>query len=105
MRSPRGAARSRHGCVTRTPMVRGRMAMALLRHPNACGEVPHVSWFFRFTDVAVVTLVNNAVYWEPLEEALECCPEPTALDAEVEFREPAQPGPALLMRGDDGMLW
>jgi acyl-ACP thioesterase len=46
--------------------------------------------------------VNNAAYWEPVEEHLG---EPESLDAEIEFREPAQPGPARVLRGRDGTSW
>jgi hypothetical protein len=40
-----------------------------------------------------------------LEETLARGPEPESLDAEVEFREPAQPGTAVVLRENDGMLW
>jgi acyl-ACP thioesterase len=83
----------------------GRKVKARLRHPNPGGDEPHAPWFFRATDADLAEHVNNAAYWEPLEEALAEGAEPPSLDAEVEFREPAQPGPALLVRGNDGMLW
>jgi len=40
---------------------------------------------------------------EPLERELAGT-EPDAIDAEVEFRDPAQAGPARILRGDQG-LW
>jgi len=82
----------------------GRRVKARLRHPNPVGDEQSAAWFFRATDADVAAHVNNAAYWEPLEELLADA-EPAALDAEIEFREPAQPGPVLFLRGDDGMHW
>ena len=43
--------------------------------------------------------VNNTRYWAPLEEEFLSGSEPEAFDAEVEHREPAQPGEAVLIGG------
>jgi acyl-ACP thioesterase len=83
----------------------GRKVKARLRHPNPAGDERSTSWFFRASDADVAAHVNNAAYWEPLEELLAARPEPQTLDAEIEFREPAQPGPALLLQGQNGSLW
>lgn len=80
----------------------GRKVKARLRHPNPTGDEPAEDWFFRKTDVDVADHVNNAAYWAPVEETLS---EPDAFDAEIEFREPAQPGSARVARGADGTLW
>ncbi|HEX4717300.1 MAG TPA: acyl-ACP thioesterase domain-containing protein [Thermoleophilaceae bacterium] len=83
----------------------GRKVKARLRHPNPAGDEPSTPWFFRATDADVAAHVNNAVYWEPLEELVAAGPEPEELDAEIEFREPAQPGPAQVLRSENGSLW
>jgi acyl-ACP thioesterase len=84
----------------------GRKVKARLRHPNPAGDEPHANWFFRATDADVAEHVNNAAYWEPLEESLAAGPDPESLDAEIEFREPAQPGTVLLLRDASGpMMW
>ena len=79
----------------------GRKVTARLRHPNPSGGEPTGGWFFRATDLDVAEHVNNAAYWEPVEETLT---DPQSLDAEIEFREPAQPGHVALIQGD-GVLW
>ena len=48
--------------------------------------------------------INNSHYWTPLEEELAAGPEPAAIDAEVEFRDPAMPGEVAVVR-DDGSMW
>jgi acyl-ACP thioesterase len=83
----------------------GRKVKARLRHPSPAQDAERSPWFFRATDADVAAHVNNAAYWEPFEELLAAGRgEPESLDAEIEFREPAQPGPALLLQAD-GMLW
>jgi acyl-ACP thioesterase len=56
-------------------------------------------WHFRRVDTDVADHVNNAVYWEVLEEELlQSAPDPLlAVDAELEFRDGAQPGQAHWM--------
>jgi acyl-ACP thioesterase len=57
------------------------------------------SWTFRRTDTDLADHVNNAAYWEPLEEELLASDaEPSEIDAELEFRTPAQPGRVRLLR-------
>jgi len=80
----------------------GRRVKARLRHPNPAGDESRTPWFFRVADLDMADHVNNAAYWEPLEETLG---EPEAVDAEIEFREPAAAGPAVLLRGADGTRW
>lgn len=80
----------------------GRRVKAQLRHPNPDGTEPTTPWFFRRADADIADHVNNAAYWQAVEESLE---DPDSIDAEIEFREPAQPGPARLVRGQEGVLW
>jgi acyl-ACP thioesterase len=80
----------------------GRKVKARLRHPNPSGDESAREWFFRRSDADVADHVNNAAYWEAIEETLG---EPEQLDAEIEFREPAQPGPVRVLSGTDGVTW
>jgi acyl-ACP thioesterase len=80
----------------------GRKVKARLRHPNPPGGEEAAPWFFRRTDADVADHVNNAAYWEPIEERIG---DPECIDAEIEFREPAQPGNARILRGLDGTTW
>jgi acyl-ACP thioesterase len=72
-----------------------------LRHlrPEA-GEATHLfDWRFRRVDTDVADHVNNAAYWELLEEELLAGPAPLeTVDAEIEFRDGAQPGMASYLR-------
>ena len=82
----------------------GRRIKARLRHPMPGPDADRAPWVFRGTDTDIADHVNNAAYWEPLEERLLAGPEPTSLDAEIEFRAPAQPGPVdVLTEGE--RLW
>jgi acyl-ACP thioesterase len=76
-----------------------------LTHPrpesDAAGSAPErlSDWVFRRTDTDLADHVNNAAYWEPLEdELLAGESEPSELDVEVEFRTPAQPGRVRFLR-------
>lgn len=83
----------------------GRRIKARLRHPSPNGAETRAPWFFRAADADIADHVNNAAYWEPFEELLAAGgADPESIDAEIEFREPAQPGAALLVHSD-GMLW
>lgn len=60
-------------------------------------------WAFRTTETDVADHVNNAAYWHPLEHELLTGsePEPDAIDVEIEFRAPAQPGPKRVLSSGD----
>jgi acyl-ACP thioesterase len=81
----------------------GRKVKARLRHPAPPDDAEAGSWRFRVTDMDVADHINNAAYWEPLEESLSAGPDPDAFDAEIEFREPAQPGEVTLLTNARGM--
>ena len=73
--------------------VGGRKVLARLRHPRPEQIEAESEWDFRRTDVDIADHINNAAYWEPLEDELLNGPkELTQIDAELEFRAPAQPG-------------
>jgi acyl-ACP thioesterase len=70
-----------------------RTVPARLRHPRPEQVEAERPWQFRRTEADLADHVNNSAYWEPLEdELLAAGGELTAVDAEVEFRAPAQPG-------------
>ncbi len=77
----------------------GRKVTARLRHPAPPdGADPGMPWVFRATDTDLAAHVNNAVYWEPLEEELLLAgADPEQLDVEIEYRNAAQPGPAQVL--------
>jgi acyl-ACP thioesterase len=82
----------------------GRRVNARLRHPSP-GDADHaMRWTFRATECDLAEHINNAAYWEPLEEELLGGEEPETIDAEMEFRTPAQPGEKLVLR-DGRRLW
>jgi acyl-ACP thioesterase len=83
---------------------RGREANVRLRHPEPPGDAERSRWFFRATEMDPAGHINNSHYWTPLEEDLAAGAEPAAIDAEVEYRDPALPGEAVLLR-DGTSLW
>ena len=82
----------------------GRRARARLRHPaEPPPDAPVVPWRFRAADLDLAGHVNNAVYWQVLEEELVAV-EPRGLDAEIEHRAAADAGEATVAAAD-GMRW
>jgi acyl-ACP thioesterase len=70
----------------------GREVKARLRHPGPPQDAASRPWHFRATELDVADHINNAAYWAVLEDELLAGPEPAAIDVELEFRTPAQPG-------------
>ena len=71
-----------------------RRVTARLRHPlpPAAGGSGS-EWTFRATESDIADHINNAAYWQPLEEELlQHDAEPGPVDIELEYRAPAQPG-------------
>jgi acyl-ACP thioesterase len=87
------------------PSAAGRHVRARLRHrgepPDGAAAAP---WRFRAADLDLAGHVNNAVYWQALEEDLAGDGAPEPLDAEIEHRAPADVGEAALLRAGN-MLW
>jgi acyl-ACP thioesterase len=82
----------------------GRRVCARLRHPAAPPpRAPVRPWRFRAADLDLAGHVNNAIYWQVLEEELVPA-EPPALDAEIEHRAAADAGEAVVAE-DGGMRW
>jgi acyl-ACP thioesterase len=77
----------------------GRTVRARLEHddpPASGGE--RRPWPLRFADFDVLGHVNNAAYWFPVEEELARRREVRApLRAELEYRQPIEPGDAVDM--------
>ncbi|MGH2872096.1 MAG: acyl-ACP thioesterase domain-containing protein, partial [Solirubrobacteraceae bacterium] len=79
-----------------------RRVTARLRHPGPPGIDSATPWQFRATECDVAGHVNNAAYWQPLEEELiSDGREPERIDAEIEFRTPSQPGRKLVVASGD----
>ncbi len=78
-----------------------RRVSARLRHrPPSADTVAGAgtTWTFRATECDIADHVNNAAYWQPLEEELLAFPDPERLDVELEYRTPAQPGAKRVLR-------
>lgn len=91
------------------PSVVDRRVSARLRHPTPNGGADREetsSWTFRRTECDIADHVNNAAYWQPLEEELLAGPEPdpAGIDAEIEYRTPAQAGDHRL-RSEGDWRW
>jgi acyl-ACP thioesterase len=83
----------------------GRDANVRLRHPEPPEGAERSSWIFRAVDIDAAGHVNNSHYWAVIEEELAGVGDaPEAIDAEVEYREPAQAGEAVVLR-DGEMAW
>ncbi len=76
----------------------GRRVTARLRHPQPDGAGERLSWTFRATELDIAGHINNSAYWQPVEEELLAGADPERVDAELEFRTPAQPGEKVLVR-------
>lgn len=71
----------------------GRRMKARLEHPDPPAAAPRRPWPLRFTDFDVLAHVNNAAYWEAVEEALAERRDLRApLRAEVEHRTAIERG-------------
>jgi acyl-ACP thioesterase len=86
------------------PSAAGRRVRARLRHrampPDHAQRSP---WVFRVADLDLADHVNNAVYWQVLEERLtDAAPGP--LDAEIEHRAAGDVGKATVLT-DGPSLW
>ena len=78
----------------------GRDANVRLRHPDPPDHAERLPWRFRATDIDIAGHVNNSNYLAPLEEELAGA-EPDGLELEIEYREPAGAGDAVIARDGD----
>ncbi len=83
-----------------------RRVTARLRHPVPDRPDEAAAWLFRATERDIADHINNAAYWQPLEEEVLCGPDPdpARLDVEIEYRAPAQPGEKRVLR-DGSYRW
>jgi acyl-ACP thioesterase len=81
----------------------GRDANVRLRHPDPPEDGERSLWRFRAAEMDPAGHINNSHYWVPLEEELAGGPEPESIDAEIENRDPAMPGPVELIRQGSSM--
>ena len=70
----------------------GRKVTARLHHPPADETGERYPWRFRGTECDLAGHINNAAYFQPLEEELLQDRDPGSIDVEIEYRSPAQPG-------------
>ena len=74
----------------------GREPNSRLRHSEPPDDCESRRWRFRASDVDVAAHVNNSHYWAPLEEETAVSAR-EQLDAEIEYRDPAQPGEFVVL--------
>jgi acyl-ACP thioesterase len=80
------------------PSAAGRRVRARLRHPAAPpADAAARPWHFRGADLDLAGHVNNAVYWEALEDELVEREPHAGLAAEIEHRAPASAGAATVL--------
>ena len=84
----------------------GRKVTARLHHPGPEGAEDSFPWRFRATECDLADHINNAAYLQPLEEELlgRGDGELEAIDVEIEYRSPAQPGEITVV-GDGPRRW
>jgi acyl-ACP thioesterase len=83
----------------------GRRVRARLRHPGAPpGDAVSRPWRFRAADLDIAGHVNNAVYWQVVEEELVAAEPEPGLDVEIEYRAPGDVGQAAVL-ASDAMRW
>jgi acyl-ACP thioesterase len=82
----------------------GRDANVRLRHPDPPEDAERSEWHFRASEMDPAGHINNSHYWTPLEEDLAGGPEPASIDAEIEYRDPAEAGEAVVLRGGSS-IW
>ncbi len=93
------------------PSAGGRKVSARVRHGAPPDAAPVQPWPLRATDFDVMDHVNNAAYWQVVEEALAARPVlPAPLRAEVEHRHAIERGAtvtwAAVDREDGGVaVW
>jgi acyl-ACP thioesterase len=74
----------------------GRKVGQRLRHGPPPPDAAATSWPLRVTDIDVLGHVNNAAYWEPVEEMLaRHAPRRLVASAELEFRGGIDPADAV----------
>ncbi len=87
------------------PSAMGRRVRARLRHPAAPPDGAAARpWRFRGADLDLAGHVNNAVYWEALEDELVAREPDAGMAAEIEHRAAADAGAAAVLAAG-AMRW
>jgi acyl-ACP thioesterase len=86
------------------PSAGGRRVTARLRHPQPPPGAAGIPWLFRATELDLAGHINNAAYWQPLEDELLGLGDTERIDVELEYRNPAQPGEKRVLR-DGSRRW
>jgi acyl-ACP thioesterase len=87
------------------PSAMGRRVRARLRHPAAPPDgAASRPWRFRRADLDLAGHVNNAIYWQALEEELVAAEPAAGLQAEIEHRAPGAIGDATVLAAG-AMRW
>jgi acyl-ACP thioesterase len=81
-----------------------RRVRARLHHPAPADAERESVWTFRATECDLAGHVNNAAYWQALEEELLAGRELEHIDVEMEFRTPSQPGTKRIL-ASGAMRW
>jgi acyl-ACP thioesterase len=83
----------------------GRRVRARLRHPGEPPpDAPARPWRFRAADLDLAGHVNNAVYWQVVEEELVAAEPAGGVDVEIEHRAAGDVGEAVVLAGE-GWRW
>ncbi len=78
-----------------------RRVKARLHHPPPPENASDALWTFRATECDIAGHVNNAAYWQTLEEELLADSDPDRVEIEIEFRSPSQPGEKRILSNGD----
>lgn len=83
------------------PSAGDRRVRSRLTHPPAPPEATVRPWSFRNADLDVAGHVNNAAYWQAIEEALGAVVVERPAEAEIEHHAAADAGPASVREQDE----
>lgn len=73
-----------------------------LQHPAPTPSLARRPWPLRVGDFDVMGHMNNAAYWEPVDEVLATLGRPRVRRAEIEHRAAIEPDDAVVVRVDPG---
>ncbi|MBV8952052.1 MAG: hypothetical protein JOZ99_14335 [Actinobacteria bacterium] len=71
-----------------------------LHHPPPPASVSRAGWPVRAADFDLLGHMNNAAYWDPVDEELATCPGPPPRRAEIEYRGGVDPGETVVVAVD-----
>ncbi|WP_320669334.1 acyl-ACP thioesterase domain-containing protein [Patulibacter defluvii] len=83
------------------PSTEGRRVRVRLTHPPVPDDASRSGWHFRTADLDIAGHVNNAAYWQAVEEDLRDLSPDALLEAEIEHHDATGAGPAVVRRSGD----